>query len=116
MGQSTPVSLPREFHRQSLVGYSLWGHTETDMTEVTWCTHTTLVLSPLLLQEVRTVHLSEPQVSGGFFVFYSAVALLTRSSVLRVPMFVYQEENSGPLFGWVGDYRLISQQIMEFSL
>ena len=40
MGQSTPVFLPGEFHRQSLVGYSLWGHTEMDLTEVTWCTHT----------------------------------------------------------------------------
>ena len=38
-----------------------------DMTEVTWHTHTTLVSSPLLLQEVRTVRLSEPQVFCFFF-------------------------------------------------
>ena len=53
MGQSTPVFLPGEFHGQrSLVGYSPWGHTETDVTEVTWHTHThththTEVFSPL---------------------------------------------------------------------
>ena len=30
----TPVFLPGEFHRQrSLVGYSLWGHKESDLTE-----------------------------------------------------------------------------------
>ena len=34
--QSTPVFLPGEIHEQrSLVGYSLYGHTELDMTEVT---------------------------------------------------------------------------------
>ena len=32
--QPTPVSLPEEFHGQrSLVGYSLWVHKESDMTE-----------------------------------------------------------------------------------
>ena len=32
--QPTPVFLPGEFHRQrSLVGHSLWGHKESDMTE-----------------------------------------------------------------------------------
>ena len=32
--QSTPVFLPGESHRQrNLVGYSLWGHKESDMTE-----------------------------------------------------------------------------------
>ena len=31
---TTPVFLPRKFHgRRSLVGYSLWGHKESDMTE-----------------------------------------------------------------------------------
>ena len=31
--QPTPVFLPREFHGQrSLVGYSPWGHKESDMT------------------------------------------------------------------------------------
>ena len=30
----TPLFLPGEFHRQkSLVGYSPWGHKESDMTE-----------------------------------------------------------------------------------
>jgi len=34
--QPTPVFLLGEFHGQSsLVGYSQWGHTELDMTEVT---------------------------------------------------------------------------------
>ena len=34
--QPTPVFLPGEFPEQrSLVGYSLYGHTELDMTEVT---------------------------------------------------------------------------------
>ena len=33
--QSTPVFLPREFHRhRSLVGYSPWGHKELDTTEL----------------------------------------------------------------------------------
>ena len=34
--QPTPVFLPGEFHGQrSLAGYSLWGRTESDTTEVT---------------------------------------------------------------------------------
>ena len=34
--QTTPVFLPGEFQGQrSLVGYSPWGHKESDMTEVT---------------------------------------------------------------------------------
>ena len=34
--QPAPVFLPEEFHGQrSLVGYSPWGHTESDMTETT---------------------------------------------------------------------------------
>ena len=41
--QPTPVFLPVEFHGQrSLVGYSPWGHKESDMTErltLTLCTH-----------------------------------------------------------------------------
>ena len=33
-GMDTPVFLPEEFHGQrSLVGYSLWDHNESDMTE-----------------------------------------------------------------------------------
>ena len=37
--QPTPVFLPGESHGQrSLVGYSLWGSTESDMTEATWHT------------------------------------------------------------------------------
>ena len=31
--QPTPVFLPREFPERSLVGYSLWGHQESEMTE-----------------------------------------------------------------------------------
>ena len=31
--QPTPVFLPRESHGQRLVGYSAWGHKESDMTE-----------------------------------------------------------------------------------
>ena len=39
--QPTPVFLPGEFHGQrSLVGYSPWGHKESDRTEATWHTHT----------------------------------------------------------------------------
>ena len=35
--QLTPVFLPGESHGwKSLVGYSPWGHTESDMTEATW--------------------------------------------------------------------------------
>ena len=35
--QSTPVFLPGESQGQgSLVGCRLWGHTESDTTEVTW--------------------------------------------------------------------------------
>ena len=38
--QPTPVFLPGEFHRQrSLVGYSPWGHKESDMTDATYHTH-----------------------------------------------------------------------------
>ena len=34
--QPTPVFLPGKFHgRRSLAGYSLWGHKESDRTEVT---------------------------------------------------------------------------------
>ena len=39
----TPVFLPgKSYEQRSLVGYSPWGHTESDMTEATWhtwCTH-----------------------------------------------------------------------------
>ena len=39
--QPTPVFWPGESQGQrSLVGYSLWGHKELDMTEATWYTHT----------------------------------------------------------------------------
>ena len=39
--QSTPVFLPGEFHGQRrLVGYSPWGHKESDMTELLTHTHT----------------------------------------------------------------------------
>ena len=39
--QPTPLFLPRESHRQrSLVGYSPWGHKETDTTKATWHIHT----------------------------------------------------------------------------
>ena len=35
-GEPTPVLLPGESHGQrSLVGYSPWGHTESDLTEAT---------------------------------------------------------------------------------
>ena len=40
--QPTPAFLPGESHGQrALVGYSAWGHKESDMTEVTWhaCKH-----------------------------------------------------------------------------
>ena len=34
--QPTPAFLPGESHRErTLVGYSLWGHTESDTTEAT---------------------------------------------------------------------------------
>ena len=52
---STPVFFPGESHRQrSLVGWSPWGHKESDMTEVTELKTST---PPRLLQ---------PQVWGGF--------------------------------------------------
>ena len=39
--QPTPVFLPGESHRQrSLVGYSPWGHKESDMTEAIEHAHT----------------------------------------------------------------------------
>ena len=39
--QPTPVSLPGESHGQrSLVGYSPWDHRESDVTEMTYHTHT----------------------------------------------------------------------------
>jgi len=31
--QPTPIFLPGKSHEQSLAGYSLWGHKESDMTE-----------------------------------------------------------------------------------
>ena len=38
---TVPVFLPREFHGQrSLVGYSPWGHKESDMTERLTHSHT----------------------------------------------------------------------------
>ena len=43
--QPTPVFLPEEFHGQrSLIGYSPWGHKESDMTQ-----HLTLVKCKLIL-------------------------------------------------------------------
>ena len=49
--QTTPVFLFGEFHRQrSLVGYSPWGHTESDMTEYTHThTHTHTHIFPLAI-------------------------------------------------------------------
>ena len=39
--QPTPVFLPEEpIQKRSLVGYSPWGHKESDMTEATWHAHT----------------------------------------------------------------------------
>ena len=39
--QPTPVFLPGESHGQrSLVGYSPWGHKESNMTKATWHAHT----------------------------------------------------------------------------
>ena len=56
--QPTPVFLPGESQGQgSLVGCRLWGHTESDMTEVTWrqeqqcgnnLSHTVVVIYPSL--------------------------------------------------------------------
>ena len=46
--QPTPAFLPGESHRQrNPVGYSPWGHTESDMTEVTKHTHAVCVLTTL---------------------------------------------------------------------
>ena len=43
-GHPTPVFLPGEsFGQRSLAGYSPWGHTESDTTEVTWPAHPRLV-------------------------------------------------------------------------
>ena len=41
--QPTPILLPGEFHRQSLAGYSPWGHKKSDTTK-------RLTLSMLLLE------------------------------------------------------------------
>ena len=47
--QPTPVFMPREYHGQrSLVGYSPWGHTESDTTEATQHTRTHTSLLGLL--------------------------------------------------------------------
>ena len=51
--QTTPVFLPGVSHGQgSLVGYSLWGQKESDMTEATWhvYTHVSPWVSPGLLR------------------------------------------------------------------
>ena len=40
--QPTLVFLPRESHGQSLLGYSPWGHTELDTTEMTQHAHSEL--------------------------------------------------------------------------
>ena len=51
--QPTPVFLPGEFHRQrSLVGYSPWGRTESNMTERLSLTHSLIITSfkPLFTQ------------------------------------------------------------------
>ena len=46
---TTPVFLPGELHGQrSLVGYSPWGHKESDMTEVTEYTCRRLAQWPIL--------------------------------------------------------------------
>ena len=44
--QSNPVFLPEDFHGQrSPVGYSLWGHKESDMTEQLTDTHSSYITS-----------------------------------------------------------------------
>ena len=53
--QPTPVFLPGEFHGQrSLAGYSPWGHTESDTTEVT--EHACSLLIPLLNNIYFSIH------------------------------------------------------------
>ena len=47
--QPTPVFLPGEFHGQrSLVGYSPWGHKESNMTEQLTCHFSAFQLTPCL--------------------------------------------------------------------
>ena len=46
----TPVLLPGEFHGQrSLVGYSPWGHKESDMTERLTHTHVVLLYMAFIM-------------------------------------------------------------------
>ena len=52
--QPTSVSLPGESHGQrSLVGYSPWGHKESDITEATWHAHTTYLRASLGAQSMK---------------------------------------------------------------
>ena len=57
--QPTPLFLPGESQGQrSLEGYSLWGHTESDMTEATQHTHTFRNPTPSLFQTMlRKLHM-----------------------------------------------------------
>ena len=51
--QPTPVFLPGEFHGQrSLVGYSPWGHRESDTTEQLTHTHTQCILELIFKVEL----------------------------------------------------------------
>ena len=51
--QSTPIFLPERFHGQrSLVGYSLWGCKELDMTEHTFIYSVMLGLSHWITREI----------------------------------------------------------------
>ena len=46
---STPVFLTRESHGQRyLVGYSPWGHKESDMTDITACMHACTHLTKII--------------------------------------------------------------------
>ena len=61
--QSTPVFLPGKFHGQrSLVGCSLWGRTELDMTKATehactvWYRHISLQMETILLTVLKIKH------------------------------------------------------------
>ena len=93
--QSTPVFSPGECYGQSsLVGYSPWGHEESNVTEVTACT-----------QHVEKLTVSYPGVSLAFWdglcSVYGVCTSLNKCSftLLWLPLEFFSTRSQEPTFG-----------------
>ena len=105
--QSTPVFLPGEFHGQwSLVGYSPWGHKESDTTEQHTHTHTQMSAldtlgSSCLWKALETGGLTaDPKMSGACVHFLALLDLyLKPTDHLSKTWLSSKAANAADIFG-----------------